>query len=110
MKKGLGWLQRSILRQTLDLGGYSLVAGLMKHLLGWSEKQGDGAQGFEKNDIGERSYNSGHASMSRALTALRARGLIEIYKNVSGVGTLVALTDAGRTRAKGIFWEGEELE
>jgi hypothetical protein len=97
MAKALGWLQRSILRQTLDLGGFSLVSDLMKYLLGWSE-----------SDAGKQSYNCGHASMSRALATLRVRGLVEIYKNISGVGTLVALTDAGRERAKGIFWEGEE--
>lgn len=99
MAKALGWLQRSILRQTLDVGGYSPVADLLKHLLGWS-----------KGDVEKPSYNCGHASMSRALTGLQARGLIEIYKKVSGTGTLVALTDAGRTRAKRIFWEGEESQ
>ena len=97
MAKALGWLQRSILRQTLDLGGFLLVSDLMKHLLGWSE-----------SGIRKSAYNCGHASMSRALTGLRTRGLVEVYKNVSGVGTLVALTDAGRARAKGIFWEGEQ--
>jgi DNA-binding MarR family transcriptional regulator len=88
----LGWLQRSVLRRTLDVGGYSLVADLLKYLLS------------------QHSYDCAHASMSRALAGLQAQGLVEIYKSVKGSCTLVALTDAGRTRAKGIFWEGEEPE
>jgi DNA-binding MarR family transcriptional regulator len=92
MAKALGWLQRSVLRRTLDVGGYSPVADLLRYLLS------------------QHSYGCAHSSMSRALAGLQAQGLVEIYKSTRGSCTLVALTKSGRERAGRISWVSEEPE
>jgi hypothetical protein len=110
MSKGLGQLQRSILRLTLDYGGMVRTGDLLKVLWGWQTKPGkdqyDGGQVFDRASIGVQEYSRAHSSLSCSLERLRQRGLVQVYK--SGYGTAVGLTSAGEKEARGIHWEGEE--
>ena len=53
-------------------------------------------------------YGSAHASLSRSLSRLWYRNLIEIWKGLTGYRTAVTLTDAGKVLAQAILAEGEE--
>jgi len=52
---------------------------------------------------GKAQYNTAHASLSRALTRLYQRGLVEIWKNLTGYSTGIILTDAGANEAEALI-------
>ena len=53
-------------------------------------------------------YGSAHASLSRTLSRLWYRNLIEIWKGLTGYRTAVSLTDAGKVLARAILVEGQK--
>lgn len=63
------------------------------------------AWGVRKAAIGESQYNSAYASMSRTLDRLWRRGLVKIWKSITGPGTGVTLTPAGEAMAQAILAE-----
>jgi hypothetical protein len=70
---------------------------------GWSPP----VEGSIRATVGEADYDTAHSSLSRALSRLWARRLIDIWKNVR-VGTGVSLTDAGAEEAHRIKGESRE--
>jgi DNA-binding MarR family transcriptional regulator len=57
--------------------------------------------------FGGREYNVAHASLSRSLTRLWLRGLVEYWKNLTRHRTAITLTDAGEALARSIIAETE---
>ncbi len=104
MSRGLGVLQKGILRLLLNRGPLLRARVLLSQLLGWQGRPGDN-QVFDRGSIGKEAYNSGHASLSRSLERMRRRGLVQVYKNVSGYGRVVGLTTIGRQVAQEIAEE-----
>jgi len=58
--------------------------------------------------FGGREYNVAHASLSRSLTRLWGRGLIQYWKTLSHYSTAITLTPEGEALAQAIFAEGED--
>jgi len=54
-----------------------------------------------------REYETAHASLSRSLTRLWLRGLVEYWKNLTRYRTAITLTDAGEALARSIMEETE---
>jgi Mn-dependent DtxR family transcriptional regulator len=54
-----------------------------------------------------REYETAHASLSRSLTRLWVRGLIEYWKTLTFYKTGITLTDAGEALARTIMAERE---
>ena len=102
MGRGLSDLQQDILCLTLEGGkGFLSSQEILRRLWGWQPQE----WGSKMAAIGEAEYRSAHASLSRALTRLWRRGLIEIWKNITGSATAVSLKDAGVEVAHGIMVE-----
>jgi hypothetical protein len=76
---------------------------ILSALWGWQL----GAWGSRKTCIGEREYARGHASLSRSITRLWAAGNVIIWKNLTGAGTGITLTDEGTALARAILTEAE---
>jgi len=55
--------------------------------------------------FGGRQYETAHASLSRCLTRLWLRGLIEYWKNLTRYRTAITLTDEGAALARIILAE-----
>ena len=55
-------------------------------------------------------YETAHASLSRCLTRLWLRGLIEYWKTLTRYRTGITLTDAGETLARAILAEAKNEE
>lgn len=60
--------------------------------------------------VGESEYSVAHASLSRVLTRLYSRGLIDIWKNWMRSATAITLTDSGVEEAGRIMREGSNGE
>jgi hypothetical protein len=58
--------------------------------------------------FGGRQYETAHASLSRCLTRLWLRGLIEYWKNLTRYRTAITLTPEGETLAQAILREGQK--
>jgi hypothetical protein len=102
MVLGLSQLQRQILILAGDHGGAVLVAGLIEGIKG---------PGFSRETVTPPEYEKTHVSISRSLERLRMRGLLRIFKDVMRTpGTLVYLTDAGRSEAEFLRQEEEAAE
>lgn len=101
MGRGLGVLQKGILRLLLDRGEMLRVRALLGILRGWRGKPWK-RQVFDRATVGPLEYSRGYATLSRALERLRCRGLVQVYKNVTGYGTVTGLTSAGAEVARGI--------
>jgi len=54
-----------------------------------------------------RGYETAHASLSRCLTRLWLRGLIEYWKTLTRYRTGITLTNAGETLARAILADAE---
>ncbi len=92
MGRGLSGLQQDILCLTLEGGkGFLSSQEILRRFWGWQPQE----WGSKKAAIGEAEYRSAHASLSRALTRLWHRGLIDIWKNITASKTAVSLTDNG---------------
>jgi hypothetical protein len=57
--------------------------------------------------FGGRQYETAHASLSRCLTRLWLRGLIEYWKNLTHYRTAITLTLEGERLAQAILGEGQ---
>ena len=57
-----------------------------------------------------RQYETAHASLSRCLTRLWLRGLIEYWKNLTRYRTAITLTPEGETLARAILAEAKNKE
>jgi hypothetical protein len=77
---------------------------ILSALWGWQL----GAWGSRKTCIGEREYARGHASLSRSITSLWAAGNLIIWKNLTGAGTGITLTDEGKKLARTIMEKMED--
>ena len=66
--------------------------------------------GSKLSTVGVGEYNAGHASLSRAISRLRGRGLLVVWKTLTGSATGITLTDAGKALAQVISEEEPEEE
>jgi hypothetical protein len=57
-----------------------------------------------------REYNVAHASLSRTLTRLWARGLIQYWKTLSHYSTAITLTLEGEMLAKAILADADNAQ
>lgn len=91
MGRGFGQLQMGILWALLDNGGMLRVGAILEKL----------------------PTSARHTAISRALTKLREKRLIEVYSGARMGGRLVrvvSLTSAGVKEARGIVWEENPSE
>jgi hypothetical protein len=91
MSREISNLQKMILRLALRRGGFVSSSTILASLWGPS---------LTPEEAG---YASGHASLSRSLSRLFARGLIDIFKKIPGAATGTCATVVGLTP------EGEKL-
>ena len=57
---------------------------------------------------GKGRYAAAHSALSRALTRLWSRGMIEYWRTLSHYRTAVTLTDGGKALAEAILKEDQE--
>jgi hypothetical protein len=98
MSRELSNLQKVILRLAMERGGFVSSRAILSFVWGPS---------LTPEEAG---YGSGHASLSRSLSRLFARGLIDIYKKIPGAATgtcstVVGLTPAGEELARSLMEE-----
>jgi hypothetical protein len=91
MSRDISNLQKVILRLALKRGGFVSSRAILSSVWGI---------GLTPEEPG---YESAHASLSRSLTRLFARCLIDVFKKVPGAATGTCATVVGLTP------EGEEL-
>jgi hypothetical protein len=92
-KRGLSHLQKTILLFISDQGGFASSREILSRVWGPSLRPE------------ETGYASAHASLSRSLSRLWQRGLIDIFKKLSGSGTstsatIIGLTPTGKEMAR----------
>jgi hypothetical protein len=63
--------------------------------------------GSRKTSVGESQYRAAYSSLSRSLDRLWRRGLVKIWKNITGRGTGITLTSAGKNLARSILADAE---
>lgn len=102
MGRGLSLLQRQILRLALR-EKFITCQELLSALWDLPSQQ----QETKKRAIDKAKYASAHATLSRTLTRLWLRNLVEYWRNLSQYRTGVTLTDAGKMLAQAIFAEDE---
>ena len=61
--------------------------------------------GPRKAAVGASEYNAAHSSLSRTISRLWQRGLVVIWKNLTGSATGITLTQEGKAMAKAISEE-----
>jgi DNA-binding MarR family transcriptional regulator len=91
-------IQKEILRLALEKK-FITCKEILAELWGW--------QGQEQGTIGKAQYASAHASLSRCLTRLWLRGLIEYWKTLTRYRTGITLTPEGKTLIQAILSEAE---
>ena len=91
MSREISNLQKVILRLAMEGGGFVSSRAIISHVWGLSLRPG------------EAGYDAAHASLSRSLSRLFARCLVDIYKKIPGAATGTCATVVGLTP------EGEEL-
>jgi len=89
-------LQREILRLALEKS-FITCEEILLELWSWKDQ--------EQGTIGKAQYASAHASLSRCLTRLWVRGLIEYWKTLTRYKTGITLTYAGEALARTIMEE-----
>ena len=98
MSKEFSSLQKEIL--CLALAKKFITCGeLLAELWGWKGQE----QGTKKVGIGKAQYASAHAALSRSLTRLWRKDLIEIWKTLTAYRTGVTLTAEGEVTARKII-------
>ncbi len=103
MGRGLSRLQREILCLALKEKFVTCEEILIK-LLGWQLQK----RGAKETAIDKAKYASDHATLSRSLTRLWSRGLVEYWRTLSHYRTGVTLTDEGKMLAQAISEEEAE--
>jgi len=100
MSKNISDLQKGIL--LLCLGkGFLLTQDILCWWWGWEPAE------WGDKKAGSQQYNAAHSSLSRSLDRLWRRGLIIIWKSITGSATGVSLSSQGREVAKAISAEEE---
>ena len=103
MGRGISDLQRDILLLLIK-NKFLSFQEMLGLVWGWEPAE----WGSKKAAIGEAQYNAAYASMSRTLDRLWRRGLVKIWKNITGPGTGVSLTAQGQALASSISSESKE--
>jgi len=100
MGQGLSFLQRQILCLALEKK-FVTCGEILAELWGLQP---------QKRGSKEAAYATAHSTLSRTLTRLWARGLVEYWRTLSHYRTGVTLTDAGKVLAQVILPEEAEDE
>ena len=100
---GLSRLQKRILSFVLR-EKFATSEEILINLWGWPARE----IGRKKTIIEKAGYAAAHASLSRSLTRLWARGLIEYWRTLTHYRTAVSLTTAGKELAQVILTEDQE--
>jgi len=96
-------IQKEILRLAFEKK-FVTSTEILTELWGWQPR----ARGTQKSTIDKTRYACRHASLSRCLTRLWLRGLIEYWKNLTRYRTAITLTPEGETLARAILAETEK--
>jgi len=84
------------------------ISDLQKEILVLCLKQGFiTCQDILRQMFGGREYNVAHASLSRSLTRLWGRGLVQYWKTLNHYCTAITLTPEGKTLAQAILAEAK---
>ena len=100
MGKGISDLQRWILLLCQEEGFLS-TQEILSAWRDWEPVQ----WGSRKAAVGASEYNAAHSSLSRTISRLWQRGLVVIWKNLTGSATGITLTQEGKAMAKAISEE-----
>jgi len=85
------------------------ISDIQKKILVLCLKQGFlTCQDIIRQVFGGRKYNVAHASMSRSLTRLWGRGLVQYWRTLNLYYTAITLTPEGKTLAQAILAEADE--
>jgi hypothetical protein len=100
---GLSRLQKRILSFVLR-EKFATSEEILIDLWGWPVRE----IGRKKPIVDKARYAAAHASLSRSLTRLWARGLIEYWRTLSHYRTAVSLTPAGKELVQVMLGEDQE--
>jgi len=103
MGRGLSIVQRKILSLILR-EKFVTCQEILTELWDWQPRK----RGSKESVIDKDQYASVHASLSRSITRLWSRGLLEYWRTLSHYRTGVTLTDKGKALAQAIFAEDQE--
>jgi len=101
MSRGISDLQKGILLGCLEKGFLS-TQDILCWWWGWEPAE------WGAKKAGSHQYNAAHASLSRSLDRLWRRGLVTIWKSITGSATAVTLTPHGQELAEAISEEETE--
>lgn len=101
MSRGISDLQKGILLLGLQKG-FLLTQDILCWWWGWEPAE------WGAKNAGSHQYNAAHASLSRSLDRLWRRGLVTIWKSITGSATGVTLTSHGQELAEAISEEEAE--
>ena len=99
MGRGLSRLQRKILCIALERK-FVTCGEMLTEFWGLQPQKGSK----------EAAYASAHATLSRSLTRLWSRGLLEYWRTLTHSRTAVILTDKGEKVAQAIFLEDQKRQ
>jgi len=103
MSRGISDLQKGILLLCQEKG-FLLTQDILGWWWGWEPME----WGSKKATVGESEYRAAYASLSRTLDRLWRRGLVKIWKSITGPGTGITLTPQGQRIAQAISEEKAE--
>jgi hypothetical protein len=103
MSRGVSRLQRQILHLALK-EKFVTCQEILTELWGWQPQK----QGSKESAIDKAKYASAHATLSRSLTRLWARGLITYWRTLTHFRTAVSLTSEGKELAQALSMEDQE--
>ena len=98
-------LQRQILCLALERK-FVMCKEILAELWGWKGHE----QETQKSGIGKAQYASAHASLSRTLTRLWRKSLIEYWKGLTYHRTGISLTPTGEALAYSILAEAKKKQ
>jgi DNA-binding MarR family transcriptional regulator len=103
MGRGISRLQRQILCLSLQ-EKFVTCEEILTKLWGWQRQK----RGAKEAAMDKAKYASAHATLSRSLTRLWARGLIIYWRTLTHSRTAVSLTPAGKALAQAISAEDQD--
>jgi hypothetical protein len=103
MSRGISRLQRQILFIALR-EKFVTCQEILTELWGWQPQK----QGAKESTIEKAKYASAHATLSRSLTRLWARGLITYWRTLTHSRTAVSLTPEGKELVQALSMEDQE--
>jgi hypothetical protein len=105
MGRGLSLLQRQILHFVFK-EKFVTCQEILTELWGWRPQK----RGSRESAIDKDQYASAHAVLSRSLTRLWSRDLIEYWRTLSLYRTGVTLTHEGKALAKAILAQDQKKQ